>query len=191
MKLALDDGGSDRLVRALRQRFRTPADMLTALGIDQGVLEEEEGERTMRTRDARSRDQEMMSELGPDRRSRDRGRDEEDPEEEREIEELMAMLRDMPTEDRRTVMDWARGRAPAYDQRRMSRDQPSPFAGMPEPGGTMFGSTDWSERQARDYRRGREARDRRGRAFAADMAARDDSFAAMFPDAMRIRTTGF
>jgi len=88
-------------------------------------------------------------------------------------------------------MDWARGRAPAYDQRRMSRDQPSPFAGMPEPGGTMFGSTDWSERQARDYRRGREARDRRGRAFAADMAARDDSFAAMFPDAMRIRTTGF
>ena len=151
----------------------------------------EEGSKTMRTRDARSRDQEMMSELGPDRRSRDRGRDEEDPEEEREIEELMAMLRDMPTEDRRTVMDWARGRAPAYDQRRMSRDQPSPFAGMPEPGGTMFGSTDWSERQARDYRRGREARDRRGRAFAADMAARDDSFAAMFPDAMRIRTTGF
>ena len=152
MKLALDDGGSDRLVRALRQRFRTPADMLTALGIDQGVLEEEERERTMRTRDARSRDQEMMSELGPDRRSRDRGRDEEDPEEERELEELMALLRDMTAEDRRMVADWMRGRTPVYDRRRLSRDDPPPFPGMPETGGTMYGSTNWSDREAADRR---------------------------------------
>ena len=149
-RLALDEADEpDRLVRALRQRFRTPADMLTALGIDISVLDE--GER-MRTRDTRGRDQEEMSEFSPDRRSRDRGRDEEDPEEERELEELMALLRDMTAEDRRMVADWMRGRTPVYDRRRLSRDDPPPFPGMPETGGTMYGSTNWSDREAADRR---------------------------------------
>jgi hypothetical protein len=92
-RLALDEADEpDRLMLALRQRFRTPADMLRALGIDISVLEEGE---SMRTRDTRSRDQEEMSEFSPDRRSRDRGRD-QDPEEEREFEELMALLQEMP-----------------------------------------------------------------------------------------------
>jgi len=148
MKLALDEAAEDdRLVTALRKKFRSPADMLTALGIDVSVLEEG----SMRTRDddARNRDGMQMrrardlEEMMPgefDRRSRDRGRD-QDPEEERELEELMAMLRDMSAQDRRMVADWMRSRTPTYDRRMMGRDQPPPFEGMPMPGGGMVGGS--------------------------------------------------
>jgi hypothetical protein len=55
----------------------------------------------------------------------------------------------------------------------------------------MYGSTNWSdERQARDYRKRREAEDGRRRRFAHDMAARDDSFYRMFPEAKRIGFLG-
>jgi len=154
-RLALDEGGS-ALSEALHKRFRSAKEVLRKLGLDESLLEQ--GEREMmrgRDEDARSRDnmmrrgrdQEMMSELSPDRRNRDmRSRDQEEPGEgeERELEEMPAMLRDMTAEDRRMVADWMRGRMPTYD-RRMGRDDPVPFMGMPEPGGTMYGSTNWSD----------------------------------------------
>jgi hypothetical protein len=188
-RLALDEAdGADRLVRALRQRFRSPADALPALGIDQDLLEE--GERMMmKGRDTRNRDQMMPEEY--DRRGRDmRGNRDQGEEggEGEELEELMTLLQEMPTADRRLIMDWARSRMPTYDSRRGARDDPPPFYGQPMTGGSM----NWSdEREARDYRKRREAEDRRRRRFAHDMAAHDDTFARMFPDAMRIRTTGF
>ena len=207
-RLALDEADEpDRLVRALRRKYRTPADALAALGLDESVLYGE-GERTMpkpsydaRNRDMRRGDQEMMM-PEYDRRNRDmRTRDWEDPEvdpnreggeSEPSAEELMAMLRDMSAQDRRMVADWMRGRMPTYDRRMMGRDDPPPFMGMPETGGTMYGSTNWSdERQARDYRKRREAEDGRRRRFAHDMAMRDDSFYRMFPDARRLGVTGF
>jgi hypothetical protein len=204
LRLALDSAAPDRLMKALRKRFRTPQDALRALGLDEGVLEE--GEREMRlAQDARNRDmmrsgrdqEEMASEYdrrGRDWRSnRDQEQEGESEENERELKEMLAMLRDMSAEDRRMVADWMRSRTPTYDRRMMGRDQPPPFMGMPMPGGGMVGgSMNWSdERQARDYRKRREAEDGRRSRFAHDMAAHDDSFYRMFPDARRIGVTGF
>jgi hypothetical protein len=192
-RLALDE--ADRLEQALRRKYRTPADALAALGIDQNLLEE--GERMMmRGRDTRSRDQEEMSEFSPDRGRDWRNRDQGEPGEgegEETLEELLAKLGE---EDRKVVFDAVRAlmsnRDWASDRRRMGRDQPEPFPGMPMPGGGMVGgSTNWSD-EAADRRYRREADDRKRSRFAHDMAmASGQGFADFFPDAMRIRTTGF
>jgi hypothetical protein len=178
------------LREALRARFGSREKVLQALGLDQSLLE---GERTMRTRDEdarsrdsmmrRGRDQEAMSEMVPDRRSRDmrRGRDQEyeDPEE-GEGETLGELLERLDEGDKRMVRDALRhlvrdrGWSSSYDRRMSARDQPPPFIGMPEPGGSI----NWSEREAQDRRRGR---------FAADVAAASGrSYCDFFPAASRI-----
>src|SRR6516225_3867719 len=111
-RLALDE--ADRLEQALRRKYRTPADALSALGLDESVLDEE-GERTMPklSYDARSRDmmrrgdQEEEEMSGYDRRrGRDmRSRDQEmEPGEERE-DDLEELIRELSGEDRRMVTD--------------------------------------------------------------------------------------
>jgi len=199
LPLALDGApaAGDRLMRALRKRFRTPADALRALGLDASVLEEGEKLMSRYAHDARSRDMrrtrdEDPEEMDPNRDWRDEAS--EGGEGEPREEELLALLRDLTTEDRRMIMDWARGRAPTYDRgRRGARDDPPPFAGMPETGGGMYGSsTNWSDREAQDRRMSeRAAADKRRRSFAHDMAERSgDGFFDMFPQARRIGILG-
>jgi hypothetical protein len=168
------------LTEALQARFGSRDAVLHRLGLDESVME---GEKTMRTRyDARSRDQEEMSEMTPDQRGRDRrGRDQEmmDPEEgEETLEELIQRL---SGEDRRMIYD-----AIKQLMGRGAYDQPSAFPGMPLPGGGMsqsYSGSDWMERQAKDRKRQR---------FAHDVAtASGKSYCDFFPAAKRIGFSGY
>jgi hypothetical protein len=171
--------GTD-VVEALRARYKTRGAALAALGLDSSVLEEEG--KTMRTRD-------QMEMLTPDARSRDRrrGRDEEEMMEDPEEETLEQLLERLDEGDKRMIYDAVRqlvrdrGWGSSYDRRmrRGARDDPPPFYGQPQTGGSI----NWSDRMA--------AEDRRNR-FAHDVAEhRGQGFLDFFPDAARIRTTGF
>ena len=195
----------NRLRDELRRRFRSPQEALRALGLDENLLKGEEMDLSdsqlrrlvRRERSVKSRD---LAKMALDARMR--VVDEADPDdlaavaEELPPDDLEELIEQLSTEDRKIVADAVRGllaaRNPdAVDRRRSARDQPDPFGGMPVPGSSPLplGSTSMSDRMGtRD--RGRSAR------FAHDIADRKrgearESFAEMFPEAMRIGTSGF
>jgi hypothetical protein len=182
----------------LKRRFRTPADALRALGLDEGLLEEIMAKKPRLTYDEIVKmpdgsylPRQLVGYGALDAAPRRRARDDEtqgDPDDldDDEIEELLAQLAGV-------AEDWRRKRA--SDRRRTARDDPPPFSGRPETGGTMTGGRDdnlvpsagsgaWRDRGGSG-----EAEDRGRRRYAHDSGGViiDRDFLERFPEAARIR----
>jgi hypothetical protein len=185
-----------RLVDALRRRFRNRRDVMAALGLDYSLLGEDH-DMTYRNNiyafdsRGRARDAEEVR-REEDREARDRMRramDSNDPYEMIEEladqfpEEFARCAREI-AEDRRGPRGWARDkrelraadRMLAARPRKFGRDEPEPFYGRPEPGGTMTGfSRRDDDRSLENFgeRRGESRREELGavdRRRAHDMA---------------------
>jgi len=191
MSTAEENG--DRALRAIRRKYATTADVAKRLGFNEEWedIENNGGSDMARSSGAPSRD----------RRARDA-----------EGEELDYLIlnpeaRNELYETEPAAMDAIR-RFVASHRRRGARDQPPPFGGRPEPGGSMTdydrytGNSESYDRTAHD--RALESARQGGRSWdvealtaarshrgASDQLPRDLSFGAMFPSTRRIGHSGF
>jgi hypothetical protein len=161
---------------ALRKRFGSPRNMLRSLGMDGRTIDElTKPEETDMPYDNRRR-------TGADRR-RLRAQDaNEDP-----VEYVAALMSEMSPEELGELKEMI-----GSGDRRRASDQPPPFPGRPNPGGTMEPEEDPLKRWRQPGEDRRHAADRRR--FAHDSAsgsrAAQDAkydFERRFPSAARIR----
>ena len=178
---------SNRLADALRRKYRTPADALRALGLDPAILEGKmahdryRGGNRRLAYDAELDEQQRRGDL---RNAISAALDEAelDPTEIVEImlehatpDEMAAIgqcCREVAA-DARGPSGWARDRAERrrlgkdmHLRRRVARDNPDPFAGMPEPGGSMSRGRD----HTREHQLSGDARRARAHDMAMDRA---------------------
>jgi hypothetical protein len=156
------------LGEALRKKFATPQAALRQLGLDEDLLDDIEGrDNRMTPRFTRARrmgrDEEEAENLQEIKDMLDGDASfgdiiaaciEAAPQEQQE--EVYQALREMG-QDSRGPRSWARDRMEqrrlgrdARGRRRLSRDDPMPFKGMPETGGTMVGEGEDRRRMGAD-----------------------------------------
>jgi hypothetical protein len=160
MTLASDK--ADRALMAIRQKYATTADVAKRLGFNDQWEDLENGGRDMRSSASGAPTRDLARSAGSSAASRDRRRGWDDVETENEGNEPIDYFVEGNPEAWNKLREadpeaYDRVRRFVRDQKRwQARDEPPPFEGRPEPGGTMtdYDAGPGGHREIYDRRRG-------------------------------------